>query len=130
MTATDHLSPVQFYTGHMDPRKLVPTEHTGDNEHWGQGGAGDRYQSTVRRDIEAHGMQTPITVDNARYSKDRTAKPHIMQGHHRHAAAIALGLKDVPVSAAHGVPKGMKDATPISNEEFNAHVNGYRWGDD
>jgi hypothetical protein len=103
MSASDHLSPQQFFTGQMPVSSLRPREDTPANERWARRGAGYDYQQALVGHIAEHGMPGPIEVDYhaggpTGAGKSRVARPYIAQGHHRYHAAKQLGMTHVPVT--------------------------------
>lgn len=130
MSTTDNLQPERFFHGTMSPHDIVPAEDAAPRRD--RRGAGRAYHQSLRDDIAAYGMLTPVTLDYAKRGSGRSPRPYIVQGHHRHTAALELQTPEIPVSAAsaYGPPKGMKNAHEITLEEFSTHINGYAWGRD
>jgi hypothetical protein len=103
MSADDHLSGPQFFTGYMPTKALRPTENTPETEKWARRGAGYDYQQALVSHVAEHGMPGPIEVDYhaggpTMAGRSKVAQPYVRDGHHRYHAAKQLGMPHVPVT--------------------------------
>jgi hypothetical protein len=123
MSAHGSLSPQQFHALYPPGRThSIPVEHLEQlRDSDGRPRTGKRLEGVQRGIVKEGGIKNPLVVVDSPHGHE----PSLVEGHHRHDAAKALGMTHVPVavvdsySKVNGVPRH-PDTDRIYDEAWNA----------
>lgn len=91
MSARDSLSPQQFHDLYPPGAHSIPVEHLNRLRDSDRPRVGKRLEGVQQGIVKEGGIVNPLVVVDSHHG------PSLVEGHHRHDAAKALGMTHVPV---------------------------------